>query len=390
MLALLCGYFIGRSQRPGFGPQGGGTGFEMQATPPAMVRFDKVQRQQLQQRFELIGRLQEVQKTIVAAEVAGKIVDVPVDEGSDVTGGASELARIDDVWAKLDLAVEQADVEAALANLDQAQRDLKQLEQLLRAQSAKPKEVEDARSEVKTYAAELERAIARRDRALQKVERLKVVAPFDGIVTRKLVENGQWVQQGSGVVEMISRGRIDAAIDVPERYINQVTMDKTVEVVVEPLQMILTGRIVAINPFGRNAARTFPVKVRLDDQNGLLKPGMSVLARVPMDKQQSQLTVPRDAVLYSTNGSVVWVAVPQGAGLIGLPMPVKVLFGENDRYAVLPLPSAQGIQIQDGMDVVIEGAERLFPTQPLVTPDMHMPAPTDSEDHDGRSNEPST
>ncbi len=388
VLGLVSGLMLfggGGSRPPGDGSpadMGGGP-------PPALVRLGEVKMMPLQQRFEVVGRLREVQQTTVAAEVAGKVIRVPVDEGDVVAGGETVLAQIDGVWAKLDLAAAQADVEAATANLDQARRDMEQLEQLLRARSAKPKEVEDARSEVKTYTAELERAAARRDRARQEVERLQVIAPFDGIVTEKHVEVGQWVERGSGVIGMISHGRIDAVIDVPERYINQVEFDEQVEVVVEPLAMTVTGSVVAINPQGRNAARTFPVKIRLDDHDNTLKPGMSIRARVPMDKMADTLTVPRDAVIYTTQGSVVWAAIEQAAGMMGLPLPVQVLFSEDGRYAVESQPSAQGMSLQAGMQVVIEGAERLFPTQPLMTPGMQPAAhPGDSPDSPSRSTVP--
>ena len=128
--------------------------------------------------------------------------------------------------------------------------------------------------------------------------------------------------------------------------------------------MSASSGLVAVNPSGSSAARTFPVKVRLNDPDGKLKPGMSVTARVPMGQRVDVLTVPSDAVHQSAAGAVIWVEVNGAA----MPVAVKVLFSEGDRYAVKPIqtdggPGGAGLSPQTR--VVIEGAERLFPGRPL-------------------------
>jgi RND family efflux transporter MFP subunit len=334
--------------------------------PPALVRVGHAQTTELQDRFQVVGRLQELRAATVAAEVEGKIVELPVSEGDPVTADQTVLATIDGVWSRLNLQAADAEVQAAQATLDQSQRDLRYLEALLTAQSAKPKEVEDARAKVQSDHARLDAAIAARNLAGEQVQRLQVKAPFDGIVVRKLAEVGQWVSQGDPVAQIISRGQIDAVIDVPEQWINQVNLGDSVRVTVEPLNAEVQGTVVTVNPFAPNAARTFPVKIRLDDQQGRLKAGMSVVAHVPRSAMHQRLTVPRDAVLFAPDGTSVWTASPlENAGPTAQRIAVKVLFSDHDRYVVEPLAAGPGPALTDGTPVVIEGAERLFPMQPL-------------------------
>jgi len=47
-------------------------------------------------------------------------------------------------------------------------------------------------------------------------------------------------------------------------------------------------------------------------------------------------------------------------------MDVNVLFGVNGNFAIQPQPKLEGVELSEGMDVVIEGAERLFPTRPMI------------------------
>ena len=324
----LCGVGAqvwAEDQKKDDGNGGGGGG-----PPPALVRVGRVESRNLQARWDAIGQLKEIQRAIVAAEQPGRVMEMIVQEGDAVTAGQTVLAKIDDVWAKLALASAkamltqaQASVAEARAQLDQAQRDRKYLDELLVSGSAKPKEVQDAHTTEQTESARLERAQADLIAAQaelhlrqKELERLTVVAPFDGVVVAKMTEVGQWVDQGDAIAEVISRGRIDAVIDVPEAMINNISVGGDVELFIEPMSLTVMGQVVAINPSGSSSARTFPVKVRLADQDGKLKPGMSVTARVPMGQHVDVLTVPSDAVNQSASGAVVWVEVN------GVAMPV--------------------------------------------------------------------
>lgn len=368
----------------GPGPQAGGGppsgaaegGPPMMGPPPAVVRLGPVQVEKLQQFWEVVGRLVEVRRSIVASEVVGRVVERPVDEGDAVEAGKTVLVRIDPVWMKLQLESARAEVERAKAlvvqaqaNLDRSSRERQRLEELFAARSTSQKELDDARSAEQADRAQLlsqqamvHAAEASLERALTETLRLEVTAPFDGVVVRKMIEVGQWAAQGTPLMEIISSGKIDAMIDVPERFIDMIQLGSKVDVIIEPLQLEVRGEVRAIVPDAGNAARTFPVRVSLDDQGGRLRPGMSVLARVPTALQADTLTVPRDAVLRSARGATVWM----NAGGMALPAPVEVLFNHGDRLAVRLLPSHVGPPLVPGMQVVIEGAESLFPTRPLI------------------------
>lgn len=349
------------------------------APRPALVRVGRVDRQTLQAHWDAIGQLQEVRRALVAAEVPGRVVEVPVEEGDVVTGQETVLARIDDVWAQLELAASQARLQQSQASIveaqalvERAQRDRQYLDELQKSGSAKPREVQDAHTIERARLAQLERARAdllavqtQIDRTREQLARLTVLAPFDGVVVRKLTEAGQWVDQGDEVVQIVSRGSVDAVVHVPEAVINCVEIGTHVQLLIEPLDQEVVGRVVAINPLGSAAARTYPVKVRLDDQDGKLKPGMSMLARIPTSQRAQVLTVPRDAVHRSASGKVVWADL-EG---VAVPVAVEVLFGQGDRFAVKPIDAENhpdGPRLTEDVRVVVEGAERLSPGRPLV------------------------
>lgn len=339
---------------PDEGRSGGGP-------PPASVVVDLVRREALRQRFEVTGRLKEIRRAVIGSQVEGMLLEVPVGPGGQVEADKTVLGRVEDVFVRLELAEAEAELAEAAAELDQARRDLVYIESLAASSAAQPKEVDDARAAVATEQARYEAAVARRDRATENLGRVKITAPFDGTVIAKRAEIGERVEVGQPVIELVSRGLIDAVVDVPEQVINQVTLGDVVEVWIEAIGEAVPGEVFAVNPDGSGAARTFPVKMRLDDRGGRLKPGMSVRVKLPLEAEAMRLTVPRDAVQSGVAGSVVWVATDgQNGPPTGMPVPVTVLFGVGDRFAVAPGPGRLAGLLREQAQVVVQGAERIF------------------------------
>ncbi|MEM8781738.1 MAG: efflux RND transporter periplasmic adaptor subunit [Planctomycetota bacterium] len=408
LLGMAGGFMIGRGTAPpaaeaqADAPGGGGP-------PPAMVEVGIALMQPLEERLAVTGRLRELRRVTVTAEVAGKLIALNVEEGDRVVGGETVLARIDPTWTDLRVRAAEADLDEARANLEQSERELVRLERLRAQRTANQRELDDAQTAVIADRARVAAAEAELSRATVEQERLAVVAPFDATVTAKNAEVGQWVEPGDGVVGLVSVGQIDAEVDVPETAINAVARlaaDGTpVTITIDALGRDVTGQVAAVTPDGSSASRTFPVKVRLDDAEGLLKPGMSVTARFPLGEPRPTLTVPRDAVLFSTLTPQVWVAMDAGPPPgneasqdasatppasdvsdqapppqpmpFALPASVRVLYGQGDRFAIEVLDGP----LFPGATVIIEGGESLFPTRPLMFDAPPASTPPDATAH---------
>ena len=240
-----------------------------QGPPPTSVKVAQVQQQSMQQRVMVVGRLMEVKRSVVASEVEGRVTELLTPAGRTVVGGESIIARVDSVWSTLAVEQATADLAAASATARQSARELKLLEDLAARNASDPQAIDDARAKAEADAASVLAYEAALHRAEETRKRVEIIAPFDGIVSAKLTEKGQWLEQGSPVVEVVSNGLIDAVIDVPEQFITAVqkkTGDQPgtlVEVTIEALGETLEDEVIAINPDGSNAARTYPVKIRL-------------------------------------------------------------------------------------------------------------------------------
>jgi len=193
----------------------------------------------------------EATEVRLSSKVPGHVEAIRVEEGDKVTAG-QEIARIDTTDARLaleaavaeraqadaerrlrvngsrkeDIAEAQAQVQRAQADLRGAQEDLERMEKLLASGSGTDKARDDARTRRDMAAANLEAArerlrkltagsrpeeidaaVARVAAADAKIAQLRqqiadavIASPVDGVVTEKLVENGELLTRGTGLV----------------------------------------------------------------------------------------------------------------------------------------------------------------------------------------------
>ncbi len=363
----------------------GGPGDAPQGLPPANVAVGVALPADAPPMFTLVGRLHEVRRATVSSEVTGRVLTLPVEDGQRVIQGQTVLATVDPVWAELALDEAQAGVGAAQAEMDDAEIELTRLQAMAVSGSAPQRERDEAQARFDRAAADLLRAEAERDRRQTEVERLQVVAPFDGYVVRKHAEAGQWVAPGDPVVELVSRGQIDAMVDVPERYVSRVQMNQSLEIYVEALEEFVVAEVVSVTPDAGNASRTFPVRIRMADQDGRLKAGMSVTVQLPVGEPNGGLIVPANAVNITPEGASVWVALDMGG-----PMPQAIPVHVNVQYELAAGMVVQPIVVGDEQVplyptalVVTQGQERIFmPTQPLMfAPPADLPAEASADEN---------
>ena len=327
----------------------------------ALVRVDVAREEEIQPQRPVVGRLVEVRLTSVATEVAGTITTMDVEAGSPVLGGQTVLAKVDDVWTNLAIEKQQARIQAIAAQVKIEQANLERVRKNLEVNVATRQEYEDQLALSDQRKAEMKEAQAQLADLREQQRRLVIVAPFDGWVIRKYAELGQRLAVGAPVVDIVSRGKIYAEVNVPENIINGLTPGMSMPVRIDPLGRTVTGKLATVNPYGASAARTYPARIELDDEQGKLKVGMTVTAIVPVGRRSRQIMVSTDAVLTRPDGSTVWTVAPgEGEQLRARPVPVEIVTSVGRRHAVRPIGSAP---LVDDSQVVIEGAERLYPNQ---------------------------
>ncbi|MBT3344468.1 MAG: efflux RND transporter periplasmic adaptor subunit [Gemmatimonadetes bacterium] len=262
--------------------------------PPAGVIVAEILTQPVVQDLTLVGSVHPRRVTIVASQTDGIVVGRAKEAGQTV--------RRNEAIYRLDNDQLRAGLIAALADVKLHRFRQEQSAQLL-AQNAIS---EDAALETEV---ELDRARSQLQDLQSRLDDLTIRAPFDGHIVEPLVELGQWVNRGDGVVRVVSTDTVRVYVNVPERHVSQLQLGQEVDVVIGALGTdIITARIVAILAQGYADSHTFPVVVEFLNPTGRIRAGMAARVNLSVQQPGDVLLVHKDAVVNSVRGTFLFVA----------------------------------------------------------------------------------
>lgn len=216
--------------------------------------------------------------------------------------------------------------QAAEASLSNARSTYERLEKLYQAGAASKQDYDNATEHYKAARAQVERLdaqeqalLAQRQQALAKVKEARagleaaaiqmgyteIVAPFAGLVVKKMVEEGDLVGPGQPLL-VVDRPpwRVEAAIN--EQYLPRIHVGDSLKIEVDNLAgQEFAGKVAEINPAVDPMSRTFKIKIDLPD-NGGIKPGMFARVYLPVGQRQG-IVLPETAIVkkYDLNGVFV-------------------------------------------------------------------------------------
>jgi RND family efflux transporter MFP subunit len=315
------------------------------------------------QTLALPGTLQGFQQAPIAARAAGYVRRWTKDIGSHVAKG-EVLAVIESPEVDQQLSQAEAARQQAAASLALAKSTVERWEALRRKDVVSQQELDERRSGATQAAANLAAADANVQRLRQLQGFTRVMAPFDGVITRRNVEVGDLVDSSGKALFMLTQmDPLRIYVNVPQSYAQLVRAGQKVVVTQAELRgRTFTGEVArsagAIDP----ATRTMQVEINLPNRDGTLLPGAYVQVDLPLAGAKT-LVVPTNVLLFRGEGTRV--ALVDGASRVRLKAvtlgrnlgeSIEVLGGiaDGDRLVVNPSDSlAEG----DSVAVAIGGDE---------------------------------
>jgi RND family efflux transporter MFP subunit len=249
------------------------------------------------------GSVAAWQELVIGAETNGvAVADVLVDEGARVKKG-DVLARLDDSLLRAQVAQQQAAIAEAGANLESAQAAEARGAKLVESSNVSKESQETRVTARKTAEAKLDAARAALDLLQVQLDKTRIVAPADGIVSKRSAVVGTVVQTGTELFRIIRDGKLEVAAKVAEQYLGDVQTGATVAVT-DAASHGATGRVRTVAPTVDESTRLGTVYVSLDEGSGL-RPGMS--ARVSIaGEAETAFTVPENALVWRNGQAAVF------------------------------------------------------------------------------------
>ncbi|MCA1765687.1 MAG: efflux RND transporter periplasmic adaptor subunit [Desulfobulbaceae bacterium] len=328
-------------------------GFAQEA-PPARVVAASIVQEEVSENRPFIGRLYYDTASEISAEVSGLVEIVAVDEGDLVEKDAS-LLRLNTELLDREIDIKLAEIEQIDLRISHAEKQYRRLESLYEKEGISEKLYEDALYAYEDGLKDKQVAELELKKLLLDLEKSVVKAPYDGIVMAKNVDSGDWVQPGKALIRLGSVNDLFVKVPIGENLLKFVETGSRVVVEIEAYGKKLQGTVEGIVPVADPKTKNVFVKVRIPAQKNIVE-NMSARVFVPVGARKRLSIIPRDA-LVSMGGNDFVYTVKEGKAAI---LPVNIVSFLGDTVG------ADNSHFREGMEVIVEGNERLRPEQPVV------------------------
>lgn len=208
--------------------------------------------------------------------VMGTVTDVPVEVGEKVNKGEI-LIRIKDDQILAQKSQLEANMVQAKANLENTEKNYNRIRNLYAEESATSKELDDISTMYEIAKANMDALNARMNEVNEMLAYTTIRAPFDGIVARKFVAEGDMAAPGHPLVAVADPGQIKITANVPEQWVGMVTEGDEVTVSIESAGVYnAAATLTAVSEAGDPMSRQYAVEAKLTDADfsSKLKTGM--------------------------------------------------------------------------------------------------------------------
>jgi len=296
---------------------------------PIPVTTEKAVRRTILQTVSATGKIQPETEVKISPEVAGEIIELPVEDGMQVKRG-DLLVKIKPDSYKALLEQQEAAISAAKAtNLQQKATMLKTEHDLGRSKDLFEKKLiseqeynaaeaayDVAKNTYESSLHEIERAQASSSQARDQLSKTTIYSPMDGTVTilnsklgERLVATNQFA--GTEVMRVADLSHMQAVVDVNENDVVNVKLGDKASIKIDAYrdrkfkgvvqQIANTGKTTGAGT--QEEVTNFEVKIRIDDQDMALRPGLSCTADVETNMVKDAVAVPMQSVTIRTGDS---------------------------------------------------------------------------------------
>ncbi len=315
-----------------------------QTAPPVAVQVVQPKRGSITRNVTLPGEVKAYQQATLYAKVAGYLKTISVDKGDFVKEGAL-LAEIEVPELLADVTKYKAEVEVAELDYQRLSESQKKAPDLV-----VPQTVDEAKGKLDIAKANLERTETLLNYA-------KIIAPFSGVVTRRMVDPGAFIPaatsgsaaQNAALLALMDFNTVRVQVAVPELEASLVAKDQPVKVSVDGLPgRGFDGTITRFSYALDEASKTMLAEVELPNPKLELRPGMYAIVKIGIERKEDALLVPVEAVVTERAGASVFTVVENKARKT----PIRIGFNDGANVEI-----ASGVNA--GQAVILVGKRTL-------------------------------
>lgn len=307
------------------------------------VQVDTLQVENLNAEYFYAGTFEPNKESKVSAEIQGKVNDILIDVGSVVNKGQA-LIQLDNSLLKLQLQAIEVQIEGLEA-------DVTRYTILTKADAIQGVQLEKVILGLKS--AKVQKATL-----LEQINKTTIKAPFNGVVTAKLSEEGAFAAPGIPLVQITDITNLKFTVNVPENDLNQFKLNQSYSILADAYSEIsLMGKVIMIGSKA-NMGSSFPIHFSVNNTSDLkIKSGMfgkvsSMSIGMKSASQEKGIIIPASAIVGSANQPQVYLTKNGKSVLQNITISMKM----QDKAVVSSGLKASDVIITNGFINLFDGA----------------------------------
>ncbi|BDU53178.1 efflux RND transporter periplasmic adaptor subunit [Limnohabitans sp. INBF002] len=221
---------------------------------PSGVEITQVKKQTLRDDAEAVGTLRSSQNVMLRPEIAGRVLSLGFADGARVRAG-QVLVQMDDT-------LQRAEVQQSLAQMSVARANHKRNQELVAQSFIAQRSLDESAAALQVADAQLGLSCAR-------LERMRLIAPFNGVVGIRSVNVGDYVKDGADLINLENIGSLYVDYRLPERYQTKVMPGQTIEVKLDAFSgRLFKAKVEAVDPLIDANGRSIGVRALLANTAG--------------------------------------------------------------------------------------------------------------------------
>lgn len=262
------------------------------AVPVEAVR---VTVRRIERKIPTVGSLRSDESVLLSPEIAGRLNEIVVEEGEKVSAGT--------LVATLDQEVFRAELAQIEASLALSQANHARAAELLQRGAGSARARDEALAKLRADEASLALAKARLDKT-------RIVAPFDGVLGLRRMSVGQYLAPGDPIINLEAIDPLKVDFRLPELYFKVVRVGQGIVVGLDALPgETFAGEVYAIDPLIDEAGRAIVVRAHIANPQHRLRPGLFARVDLVYATQDNAILVPEQAVVPEGGRSFVYRVV---------------------------------------------------------------------------------
>lgn len=286
--------------------------------------------------LSLTGNVEAHNQAVISGKVAGRVSQILVENGTAVSAGQALVMLESQDYANA-LAISKANQKKAEANLSATRTNYQRFQELHKQGAISQKDFEDIQMALDISEADAAATAAATANAEEALRNTTISSPIAGVLANKNVTTGQFLSPGIPLMTVEDISSVYIVVNIEQKDVSRIKKGLKADIQVDSFNgQKFEGTVEIINPVASKGARVFETKIKVNNKEQLLKPGMFAKVNINTGNDEEVLAVQQTAL--SSKQGMFFVFMPDGDKVKRVEVEIGQLIGDM-------------VEVKSGLDV---------------------------------------